>query len=167
MMYCKRCGKLHTNEASQCENCGKNLYKVDKLNTPSYLVTACGFERSGIEGALKDNNIVFLEKPEKNETGANAITGSYSENHRILVPFQAYAKAREIICGLGMEADCFASDETFESEIESLKVTDPGQVAGEPSKKLTAVMMFVFLLIIMAAVFFTDGIMEWIKQLLS
>ena len=128
-------------------------------------MTACGFERSNIEGALRENNIAFVEKPEKNETGANALTGSYSENHRILVPFQAYAKAREIISGLGITADCDIEDEELNEE--SSKLAQSAPEAGEaPNKKITGIMLVLFLLIIAGAVFFTDAIMAWIKGLL-
>ena len=164
MLYCKRCGKLHRDGARLCENCGKNVYETEDINTPSYLVTACGFERSNIEGALTDNEIAFIEKPEKNETGANALTGSYSENHRILVPFQAYAKAREIIAGLGVTADCDFEDDELNEEAARLRQALP-EASGTPDKKLTGLMLVLFLLLIAAAVFFTDTIMGWIKGL--
>ncbi|MDD5923778.1 MAG: hypothetical protein PUC88_03185 [Clostridia bacterium] len=164
MKYCNKCKKLYPTIAEVCDDCAKELKKMELLNDPVYLVTACGFERSNIEGALKDQKIPYIEKPEKNEPGANAITGSYSENHRILVPYQAYLKSKEILADIGVNANDNLNNDDIEEDINELLKKNP-EVSSSMSPKITSTMMFIFLLLIMAAVFLTDGLTSWIKSL--
>ncbi len=164
MKYCNKCKKLYPSTFEVCDDCAKDLKKMDLLNAPVYLVTACGFERSNIEGALKDGKVPYIEKPEKNESGANAITGSYSENHRILVPYQAYLKSKEILDDIGVVVNDNLNNDDIEEDIKELMKKNP-EASSSMSPKITAAMMFIFLILIMVTVFLTDGLTSWIKSL--
>lgn len=162
MKYCNKCKKIYSNKEEKCTECSKQLKEITEINTPVYLITACGFDRSRIEGVLKDNNIIYTELPEKDETGAASLVGSYTENYRILVPYQAYLKAKEVLSDIGIDVEDGLDDEELQKSISDIKSKSP---VPEINRGVSTALMIICLLLVAGAVLLTDAVIAWIQSL--
>lgn len=100
MKYCAHCGTLFERGAV-CPDCGRELKKEMNQNDPVTVVRADGFERERIVAALRDNGVPCVERFDKKERSADAVTGKLAAKVKIQVPYAAMEQARDILVGIG------------------------------------------------------------------
>lgn len=167
MKYCNSCRKLHNDNEQTCNECKKTLDTIEDKNTPVFLISAEGFEKDRIIAALSDAGIPSDTKRQKKDNSANAVTGVDMSDLNILVPYQAYEKAYDVCVGIGaikedgeeiiQDGEYEASNEkNSDKQLEELK---------EGSKAGRIVLAIMLLILISLAVFGTDAITGFIKNL--
>lgn len=100
MKYCAHCGTLYERGAV-CPDCGRELKKEMNQNDPVTVVRADGFERERIVAALRDNGVPCVERFDKKERSADAVTGKLAAKVKIQVPYAALEQAKDILVGIG------------------------------------------------------------------
>lgn len=171
--FCSGCKRVYEDNDTQCVDCRKKLKNVKDINEPVRLCVTGGTQRALICGTLKDADIPFVEQAITPMGVSNDIVTGYDvklSNVAIVVPFSAMPKAYEILVEIGAVDDTMSElISSISEEVESFKAkeeaddTEPMSKAKRATVKIiTAV---VFLLLIAAAVFGTDYIMQLIKNL--
>ncbi len=168
MKYCECCRKLYNDNDEKCLECKKTLKTVEDINTPVYLLSAEGFEKDRIITALADNGIPSDTKRIKHDNSAKAVTGVDVSGVCILVPYQAYEEAYDICIGIGAikEEDTEILNEV-EFEAKDVKNVEEQFSEMTGGGRAGRIALAVLLLAVFAlAVFGTDAIMNFIKNLI-
>ncbi len=167
MKYCNSCRKLHNDNEETCKECKKPLNVIEDNNTPVFLISAEGFEKDRIIAALSDAGIPSDTKRRKKDNSANTVTGVDMSDLNILVPYQAYKKAYDICVGIGAikeEGEEIIEDGVYEPSNEK-SLDKQFEELNDGSKVGRIVLALMLLILIGLAVFGTDAITGFIKNL--
>lgn len=169
MKYCKKCKRLHNDFDEKCSNCGRPLYEVADDNTSVYLLSASGFELNRVKTALEDSGIPCDNVSQKHSFSAEAVTGYDSGEYDILVPFGAYEKSYDTCVGIGaIKKD---GEQITDDAVDSSDEAEPNldeqfeKMSGVKRTTIRVVSAILFLLLVAFAVYGTDYITGFVKNL--
>jgi predicted metal-dependent peptidase len=104
MKYCKKCNFLTKDNIDICTECNSTLSDFDaKPDIPVIAVTAQGFEKERICAMLTEEDIPFsvrLVNKKRVKIQQNAVDGVSKAMHDIIVPYEYYYKAMELLVGI-------------------------------------------------------------------
>ncbi len=171
MKICKECKKMYNGADNRCAECNKKYKVIDDINEPVRICVAGGLERNMVCGALKDNDIPFVERQHGPQSVANEIVTGFDAklvNVAVLVPYSAVVKAYEILKPLEINLDDIEPLlEQISKDIEEYKADIVKSESMSSAKRTTVkvISALLFILLMAAVIFGTDYIMELIKNL--
>lgn len=173
MKICKECKKMYNGADTRCTDCNKKYKLVDDINEPVRLCVVGGLERNMVCGALKDNDIPFIEAQYGAQSVANEIVTGYDAklvNVAVLIPYSAVPKAYEILKPLEVNLDYIEPLlEQIQADIDEYKSDIVKSESMSRSKRTTVkvISALLFVLLMALVIFGTDYVMELIKSLLG
>lgn len=175
MKYCKKCNFLTKDNIDTCNRCNKSLTDFEaKADTPVIAVTAQGFEKERICTALTENDIPFsvrLVTKKGVPVQPNAVAGSSKAMHDIIVPYEYYNKAMELL--VGINAVQLSDDElenltkALDNEANNDERLDEGDYFSVKNRVVRIVSAFAFFVLVALVVFGVDAIAALIKAWLT
>lgn len=168
MKYCKKCKRIYKDSNTNCTKCRKSpkLTTIKDINTPVYLLSAGGAEKTLVKAAFEDAEIPIVEQSKpKSITTATLALEDYMDTD-ILVPFSAYKKAYDTAVGIGVLEPMDEKEEEFiQSEIDKIKPEKPEEFEEMSKGKRWTVRIIsaiLFILLCALVIFGVDHLMEFI-----
>ncbi len=174
MKYCKKCNYLTNDNINACKKCNSPLddFKA-KADTPVVVVTAQGFEKERICAILTEENIPFSVRMVTKKgvpSQPNAVAGNSKTMHDILVPFEFYYKALELLVGINavqLSEDELNSLTNALEEDNNDNNSDIGDYFSVKNRVLRIVSAIAFFALVAVVVFGVDAITALIKAWLA
>lgn len=172
MKYCENCNYIVKDNEEVCSNCKKSTIKYGEpeRNFPVVIIRTTGFEKERVCAALGDGNIPYSTRTVKKKFSTDAVSGSKNAYYDILVPYEYYADAMNLLIGI----NAITPDD---SEIESLsklaeKQNTKGEFDGEDyystkNKIVRMVSVVLFLVLVAVVIFGVDAVIALVKAFLS
>ncbi len=175
MKYCKKCNFLTNDNIDTCEKCNSPLNDFEaKADTPVIVVTAQGFEKERICAFLTENDIPFsvrLVTKKGVPTQSNAVAGNSKAVHDIIVPYEFYYKAMELLVGINAvqlsDDELNSLTEALENEANQDNNFDLGDYFSVKNRVLRIVSAVAFFALVAVVVFGVDAITALIKAWLT
>ena len=175
MKYCKKCNFLTKDNTTTCNKCNKPLSDFDaKANTPVIAVTAQGFEKERICTFLTENDIPFSVRVATKKgvtTQSNAVTGNIKAMHDIIVPYEFYYKAMELLVGINAvqlsEDELNRLTESLENEANHNNNFNADDYFSVKNRVIRIVSAVAFFALVAVVIFGVDAIAALIKAWLT
>lgn len=101
MKYCRKCRTIFEDDITTCLECKDKLtYKVN-IDDEVFLIKAYGFELERIKAALEDKEIPYIERLDKKERSAQAITGKNDALTNLYTTVEKYEYAIDLLYSIG------------------------------------------------------------------
>lgn len=171
MKYCKICKQLCFDGAIPADGCKHKLREIEDINEPVRLCIAGGTERAMLTGMLKDAQIPFVEEPVYPQGVANEIVTGYDvklSNVSVVVPFSSLPKAVDLVGAIEtLTNDHEPHMDEIKAHIEHLRAEKDEAKQMNPALRTTikVITALLFLALVALAVFGTDALTDWIKNL--
>ncbi|MEE0265549.1 MAG: hypothetical protein UD936_07990 [Acutalibacteraceae bacterium] len=175
MKYCKKCNFLTKDNIDICTECNSTLSDFDaKPDIPVIAVTAQGFEKERICAMLTEEDIPFsvrLVTKKRVKIQQNAVDGVSKAMHDIIVPYEYYYKAMELLVGINAvqlsDDELESLTEALENEENNTEAPDVGDYFSVKNRVVRIVSAFAFFALVAAVVFGVDAIAAFIKAWLT
>lgn len=163
MKYCEKCNYVSNKDHSACPNCNRSMTSL-KQPSDDQLVSIMrvgGLEKERITAALEDNKIPFTQRAVKKQPSAEVVTGKNSASVDIIVRYEDYTKAEDLLIGIGaiqLENTQIVNDN--ESETSDLEEETFEEMSRVKRVIIRIISVILLILIVWGVVALVDYIME-------
>lgn len=164
MKYCTKCKKIYSDSETLCL-CETDLKEISDTGniTEILLITVPSLEKDIIIQALSENEIAYRLKPAKVEKYASEMSRNRLTSFDVYIDISDSLKARKVLNGINKDV---IYQDMPSAELEKFELSQP-KTLPTPSLASRILGIILLLVLISLAVFGTDFIVNFVKNLFN